>query len=196
MPSQVTPSLNFVKKETWGYSTNGKEFMIGGKGNADLTVVEDSFKDTVAKILSGAYANTAIDYTKRVLTRTVNTGWLEHNNADLNSDVFTLWGMATTGSQYSGNVFKTDTYTLSLSYGSGKMSNDGSFGLAAKDASGKWVNAVSLNFGGTPKFVNGPWNPNYGLGTYGVDIATKTVWAVINHDGSFAAANGVRLGTS
>jgi len=67
------------------------------------------------------------------------------------------------------------------------MSTDGSFGLAAKDASAKWVNAVSLNFGGTPKFVNSPWNSNHGLGTYGVDTATKTVCAVINHDGSFAA---------
>jgi hypothetical protein len=196
MPKHVTPSLNFIKKETWGYSTNGKEFMIGGKGSADLTMVQDSFKNTVAKILSGTYANTAIDYTQRVLTRAVNTGWLERNNTNLNSDLFTLWGMAPTGSQYNGSVFETDTYTLSLSYGSGKISEDGSFALATKIASGYWVNAVSLNFGGTPKFVNGPWNSSYGLGTYGVDTATKTVWAVINHDGSFAAANGVRLGTS
>jgi len=98
MPSHVTPSLNFVKKETWGYRTNGKEFIIGGKGNADLTAVQVSFKNTLAKILSGSFANSAIDYTKRVLTRTVNTGWLERNNADLNSDVFILWGMAPTGS--------------------------------------------------------------------------------------------------
>ena len=196
MPKHVTPSLNFTKKETWGYSTNGKEFMIGGTGSADLAVIQDSFKDTVAKILSGTYANTAIDYTKRVLTRAVNTGWLERNNTNLNSDVLTLWGMAPTGSQYNGSVLKTDTYTLSLSYGNGNTSDDGSFGLATKDANGNWVNAVSLNFGGTPKFVNGPWNSSYGLGTYGVDTATKTVWAVINHDGSFAAANGIRLGTS
>ena len=37
------------------------------------------------------------------------------------------------------------------------------------DANGDWVNAVDRNTGGTKKFVAGPWQSSYGLGTYGID---------------------------
>jgi hypothetical protein len=36
--------------------------------------------------------------------------------------------------------------------------------------------------------VTGPWKASYGLGTYGVDPGTKTVWAVLNYNADFAAA--------
>ena len=64
----------------------------------------------------------------------------------------------------------------------------GLFGLATKDADGNWINAVNKNFGGTPKFVMGPWKEGYALGTYGVDPGSKTAWAVINYNGNFAVA--------
>jgi hypothetical protein len=57
------------------------------------------------------------------------------------------------------------------------------------DSSGtKWVTAISDNTGGAPKFVEGPWKPNYGLGTYGRDLTTNppTAWAVLNTGGTFA----------
>jgi len=44
---------------------------------------------------------------------------------------------------------------------------------------------------GNPKFVFGPWQANYGLGTYGIDTSNNTVWAVINYNGNFVVAIGI-----
>ncbi len=63
----------------------------------------------------------------------------------------------------------------------------GQFCLASKDAFGHWVNAADQNVGGTRQFVFGPYNSSYPLGTYGVDTSSQKVWAVVNHDGDFAA---------
>jgi len=186
----VTPSLNFVKKETWSYSQNGKEFLIGGSGSASYTVVQDSFANTSAAILSGSYANKAADYTSRVLTQSVNTGWAT-GTAGTYSDILSLWGMATVGSA------QTDTYVLSMKYDPSKVNTiqvqGGGIGLAAPGATGKWVNVVTKNVGGTAKFVSGPWKSGYGLGTYGVDTTTNTAWAVINYNGNFVVAPGIGL---
>jgi hypothetical protein len=38
--------------------------------------------------------------------------------------------------------------------------------------------------GGGKKFVLGAWKSFYPLGTYGVDPATQTAWAVVNTTGS------------
>jgi hypothetical protein len=90
---------------------------------------------------------------------------------------------------------RTDTYTLSISYDekrAGRLDlSDGNFAIAARNADGKWVNAVSMNYGGARRFVAGPWKPEYTLGTYGIDRKTKTAWAVINYDGDFAVAKHV-----
>jgi len=52
-----------------------------------------------------------------------------------------------------------------------------------------WVNAVLGNYGGTMFFAgDGAYDPltDFNLGTYGVDTATGTVWAVLNHNSDFA----------
>lgn len=51
-----------------------------------------------------------------------------------------------------------------------------------------WVNAVDGNTGGTPHFVLGAYNAatDFVLGYYGVDTATGSVWAVLNHNSDFA----------
>jgi len=67
----------------------------------------------------------------------------------------------------------------------------GEEGIATLNNDGEWVNAVELNKGGKETFVSGPWKPQYGLGTYGIDTSTGTVWAVLNYNGDFAVA-GVR----
>ena len=126
-----------------------------------------------------------MDGSDRPFTKAVDTGW-SYRGHDAASDIFTLWGMASNlGSD------QTDVYTLSMSYDShfGQMQGNlksGLFGLATKDANGNWINAVNKNFGGTVKFVLGPWNPTYGLSTYGVDPSTHTAWAVINYNSEFA----------
>jgi hypothetical protein len=181
--NHTTPTFNFVKKETWGYSLNGKAFLIA-QGQS-YTNVQDRHDHTFAKILSGINGSTVKDYSNRSLTKTVNTGW-SHKNHDIDSDILTLWGMADLGTQ------QTDVFTLSLSYDNDSVEDKdlkrGLFGMVAKDAQGNWVNAVDKNFGGTKKFVYGPWITSDGLGTYGVDMHTHTVWAVINHNSDFAAA--------
>jgi hypothetical protein len=188
----TTPLLNFVKAETFGYSLNGKEFLVCQNDQTDCkdssyTQVADSYNGTIAKILSGTNGSTAKDYDSRALTKAVDTGWEPKNNDLLDSDILTLWGM------YDLYAPSTDVYTLSMTYDPGHSEHlgNGGFGIATKDDQGNWVNAVSKNVGGTTTFVKGPWNPSYGLGTYGVDASTKTAWAVLNYNACFAVANGI-----
>ncbi len=165
---------------------------------------------TKAAILSGTNGSTGKDYNLHPLTKSVNTGWAPKDNDLLDSDILTLWGMADSlatkltpvdspSPQYTNytyvdpNTTLTDTYALSMTYNPGHSEHlgNGGFGIATKDADGKWINAVDNNVGGTKTFVKGPWKSSYDLGTYGVDASTKTAWAVINYDGSFAVANGI-----
>lgn len=181
--SHITPTFHFVKKETWGYSVNGKEFLVAqGQSYAN---VQDRHGDTFVKILDGINASTATDGSSRTLTKIVDTGW-SHKTHGIDSDILTLWGMADLGTE------QTDVFTLSLSYDHDSVNREemkrGFFGLVTKDADGDWINAVDKNIGGTKKFVYGPWQSGYELGTYGVDPHTHTVWAVINHSSDFAAA--------
>jgi hypothetical protein len=187
-------SYTFTKQETFGYSLAGKEFVVAAGGL--YTVVQDNSgavaagSPTTAQILSGV-ASKATDANGVALAKAVNTGWKAQagapnsgNGAALASDVLYLWGM---GSALGSD--QTDTFTLSISYGSApKSAGNGAFGIASLDANGDWVNAVDLNTGGTKKFVAGPWQSSYGLGTYGVDTVSKTAWAVINCNGQFAVA--------
>ena len=190
----MTPTFHFVKKSTWGYSLNGKEFLVGGANSTSYASVQDSFDGTSAKILGGTYPNTSTDYNGRVLTQAVDTGWTSNGKADeLSSNIVTLWGMAPMGTP------TTATYALSMSFDPGRGDHDGLANLgvlATKDTKGRWVKAVDLNAGnpgGVTRFVVGPWQPQDTLGTYGVDPATNTAWAVVNYNGSFAVDRGLDL---
>jgi len=147
--------------------------------------VNETYNTTTAKILGGTNGSTLTDYSTRPLTKAVDTGWTDQSGSAV-SNILTLWGM---NDLYAAN---TDTYTLSLSYNPGSVTaaqlQSGLFGLATKDGKGNWVNALNKNAGGSSKFVYGPWNSGYGLGTYGVDTTTNTAWAVINHASDFAVA--------
>jgi hypothetical protein len=206
-PNKVTPVFKFVKKETWGYCLNGKEFLV--PQNATYTTVQDSFGGTSAQILDGKNNSTARDGSLdipggvgRQLTKAVNTGWPDmerwwekypgdksDSDVDLASNIFTLSGMADLDSQ------QTDTYALSLSYDQHKWFpkkvGEAAFLLVTKDETGRWVNAVDLNLGGTREFKPGPYVSGYELGTYGFDPDTRTAWAVINYNGDFAVAREI-----
>ena len=195
----VTPTFHFVKKATWGYSLNGKEFLVGGGATngtgtnygSDYSVVQDSFQGTSAKILAGTYDKTeAVDYNTRPLVQTVDTGWTsESSSDDLHSNILTLWGMTSGGLTGTLGSSQTDTFALSMSADKGH-GNGGLGILVARDANGHWVNAVDLNSGPqTKRFVLGPELPSDGLGTYGIDPATRTAWAVIDYDGSYAVSD-------
>jgi hypothetical protein len=176
----TTPILNFTKRETFGYSQIGKEFLVGNGGT--FTVVQDAGPSgTTAAILGGTNSNPNTDPSGRKYYNDVTTGWYAES-AQTASDVLVLWGMGhTLGSS------QTDVYTLSMSYDATKGS---SFVLGTPDANGNWAKAVDQNLGGASKAVTGPWKSSYALGTYGMDPATKTVWAVLNYNGCFAAITG------
>ena len=55
----------------------------------------------------------------------------------------------------------------------------------------QWVNAVDGNTGGMPLFVDGPYDGDLTLGHYSIDTASNVVWAVINHNSTFAAGSVV-----
>ena len=184
----TTPTLQFVKLDSFSYSLNGREFLTG-QGQS-YTNIKDSFAGTTAQILSGINDSTATDNTGRALTKAVETGWTlktvvtPKKDQDVASNVLSLWGMADMGKT------KTDVFTLSMNYDAKKSRPEhlmqGLFGLATRDADGNWINAVDKNIGGTKKFVMGPWDPSHELGAYGVDPGTHTAWAVINYNSDFA----------
>lgn len=207
-----TPQFDFVKKETWGYSTNGQQFLVA-QGD-QYTAVSDTFGGTAARILAGTNSSTTTDYTPTViddkgtpddpsdddvlsaprpLSKTVTTGWVPNpDSKTLLSDIFSLWGMSELGAEG-----MTDTYALEMSYldprvkGKGKKLGNAGIRLCSLDKNGHWVNAVKLNVGvknaRDQKFVQGPWKPGYKLGTYGIDMEKGTVWAVINYNADFVA---------
>lgn len=194
------PAFAFYLRERFGYSLNGQQFEVA-QGES-YTGVVSSFSGTTARILDGVNGNAETDYVGRDLVKAVNTGWAESDLvADAASQILTLWGMADNLSLWNGGLTgalpdedesqETDTYTLSLSYDPRKIRASllmrGDFAIAARDGEDQWVNAVDLNTGGTKTFQRGPWRSGYPLGTYGVDPGTKTVWAVLNHEGDFVA---------
>ncbi|HEY5707751.1 MAG TPA: hypothetical protein VIS96_19485 [Terrimicrobiaceae bacterium] len=87
-----------------------------------------------------------------------------------------------------------DTIVLQLAYdealavalfGSESAARLGSFSSLAN----QWTLAGAGNTGGSPLFAgDGAYDPaaDFVLGHYGVDTASNTVWAVVNHEGMFA----------
>jgi hypothetical protein len=176
-----TPALNFTKRETFGYGQNGKQFVLG-QGDSFTSVKDTGPTGTTAAILSGTSNNPTADLSGRQYFNAVNTGWYPEASGTA-SDILSLLGMG-----YVMGSNQTDVFALSLSYDAAKGA---SFVLATPDGNGTWINAVDQNLGGAKTFVSGPWKAGYALGTYGIDAATKTVWAVINFNGYFAAVAGV-----
>jgi hypothetical protein len=180
----TTPTLNFSKRERFGYGLAGKAFVVAQ--GASFTVVQDvSPGGTSAQILGGSNGNTALDPAGRLYSAAVSTGWLTADGTA--SDILLLTGIG-----YMLGSNQTDPFAVALGYKDGSATADqitaGKLVLASPDESGTWANAVTLNFGGKTRFAEGPWKASYPVGTYGVDTTNQTVWAVVNHDvGSFAA---------
>jgi hypothetical protein len=199
----------FTKRETFGYSLNGQQFLVAQ--GASYTVIEGEYRGTRAKILSGTNGSKMLDFNSRQLTKTVNTGWTADHSWRLASDILTLWGMTqnlgacepgpacvpnqVANLQTAAVSDKTDEYVLSMSYDRTWIGFfdllTGGFGIATKDEYGNWSSAVNKNSGGKKRFVIGRWKLGYALGTYGVDPSTRTAWAVLNYNGEFAVAHHV-----
>jgi hypothetical protein len=192
------PLFAFYLRERFGYSLNGEQYLV--EHGESYVGIESNYSGTKAKILSGTNGNTETDYLTRQLQKTVCTGWADANTAGAASHVFSLWGMVDNLSLYDGTLTgllpdanestETDEFALAITYDPKKVRPSdlvsGRFVIISKDDDGNWVSAVDLNTGGAATFIYGPWKATYGLGTYGVDPRTKTVWAVLNHEGDFA----------
>ena len=174
--------LNFVRRETWGYGINGQQFVIAS-GKPYTTVQDRSSGGTTAKILGGANNCATTDACYLPYSKLITTGWAAASTAPgALSDILSLWGI----NPFVG-ASNPDTYVLSMGNGAALGSGRA---ICALDSYGNWTNAANLNTGGSKKFVSGPWNSSYGLGTYGIDPTTNTAWAVLNYTGMFAIAVG------
>jgi hypothetical protein len=178
----ITPTFNFTKKETWGYSLSpwgvSRFILTQGSGYAL------KFGRTSAQIQK--QGGTAADNESRLLTKDVQAWWADGScvtNAYLASDVLTLLGAASSAITPSS---ANDPVAIIMTYDSSWNSSNEAFTLSTMNDSGQWVNAVDLNFGGTDNFISGPWTAGYPLGSYGFDPKTLTAWAVVNHDSDFA----------
>lgn len=174
--------------DRFGYSANGQSFVVRRGESltavADRAPTGDEYLGTVMRILDGTNDRAGIieeadAADNRECSNLVATGWSPRTEG-ARSDILHLWGMRTTP----GSA-QTSEYVLALSYEG--ASADG-LALLSRDEAGRWVNAVSLNTGGEPRAVMGPYRPEYGLGTYGIDPARRVAWAVVNHDGEFVAS--------
>jgi len=184
--SLITPKFNFTKKESWSYSLNGKAFMI--KQGDSYNIISDKFEGTTAKIIGGKNNNKVTDDLGKPLVKRVNTGWKKPDKKEdnLSGNVFYLSGMADTGTK------ATNTFALSLTYDQNIEDKETlKFSIMAKKMNNSWVNAVDLNSGGIKTFKKGPYKSSYSLGTYGIDKASNTVWAVINFNGFFLVGRSV-----
>ncbi len=201
--SFYVPDFDFTWKDQWGYGLNGRRFVVPqGVSYAGETVqdgdefieyprVQDEFYGARAEILHGFNGSQSTDNVPdapRPLSKAVNTGWMANPDPQkLKSDVFSLWGMAEM------ETAQSDEYVLSMSFVFDRMVQlgVGAIGIATY-VDGEWVNAVNENFGGEKNFVVGPYvEGQHELGTYGVDPATQTAWAVLNYNADFAVAQGI-----
>lgn len=181
------PDLNFIKRETFGYSLRGKETLV--PPGRTYTSIKDVYSSRVGAlptsvgINGGSNGRYAVNGSGIPLNKAVNTGW-SPMLADTSSDIVMLWGIETMGD------LQPDIYTLSISYYPSRIDpaaiRSGALKIAIRDGDGNWVNAVSKNRGGISSFVYGPYDSSYGLGTYGVDVSNNTAWAVVNNSGEFA----------
>jgi hypothetical protein len=187
----ANPTLNFVKQETFGYGLNGQQFLIA-EGSSYTKVQDSSPWGTSAKVLGGTNNSLLCDATNvtnnvpsgRQFTKAVNTGW-DPKAANTASDILMLQGMTASLGNY-----QTDAFALSMSVKGVTLSSG--YVIATVNSSGAWTNAVNENFtSGAKVLVNGPWKAGYAVGTYGVDTASNSVWAVLNYNGPFAIAQGV-----
>jgi fibronectin-binding autotransporter adhesin len=141
---------------------------------------------TTATILAGTNATAN--------AQTVSMQWRTRASSDpgMASDILDLGGMSLSGSG------QADVFALEMSYDAGQFGDANEQMLAAKDgqisldwldpATGLWENAIDGDFGtNVGTFHLGAWpQGDLTLGDWGVDTTDHTVWAVIDHNSTFA----------
>lgn len=192
------PETGWFWRERWGYGQNGTDVVIG-QGES-YTAVRDEFDGTTAAIIDGVNTSEATDFAGRKLSKHVATAWEKASRGDESARLHLLGmhaNLALHDQDLTGlypdadGTEHGDAFVLRMSAGAAGFRADGTFGIAAQDADGRWVNAVELNAGGTRRFVRGAYRKGMGLGAYGVDPRTKCAWAVLDRGGVFALRRGI-----
>lgn len=139
-----------------------------GQTVSNMTATNNIGKSTVMTILNSSPLSSNSE---------VSASFATTNAANFSSDILRFSG---TG---------TNTFVLQLSYDPTNLTLAQEQAISLNwynPASNAWMNAVLGNLGGSATRILGAWNSSYGLGTYGVDTAANTAWAVLNHNSEFA----------
>ncbi len=182
------PDFDFVRKETWGYSQNGQQFLIA-QGES-YKIVKDRFYGTTAKILDGTNNSTATDATPTViddngtpddpgddivlsaprpLSKTVNTGWVARSEADKSCCYNHHWKKKCKKHHNCKSCKNIKSNILSL-WGMSELGANGKTDTYVLSMSFDFNRMVHLGNGGIgiATFVDGEWvnavDENYGNG--------------------------------
>lgn len=191
--NDIADDPEWTLQETFGYSLNGvarvvaqgDSYIMTHRIEAGSSFGEDGYVGTTMHILDGVNAATTTVHGGRASNKDLNIGWASAatvQEVGAVSDVLTVWGMQSALGSDEG-----DTYALALEYPGAVR---GALALMSKNDDGNWEPTAARNFGGEAKFIIGPWKADYSLGSYGIDPATRTAWAVVNRGGEFAVMPG------
>jgi hypothetical protein len=166
---------------------------------SQVTTAAGSVLGTQATILYGTNASASAQTVSMAWRTRTSTEAAATNATPLVSDVVSVSGMATSGSQSSPFLLEMTFDPNNLKYGANSLSkciaNDNIY--IVSNGAGGWENTVLENTGGTAKYM-GLSDPNalsisdtnlssY-LGDYGVwtSASGDYAWAVVNHNSEFA----------
>ena len=136
----VPANPTWTLAETFGYSTNGKEFLVAS--GASLSTVQDTYGATSMK-LAGINTSTFKSVDGRSTSKDINTGWTDRMPG-LASDALTLWG---TQDENYGASNTTSPFTLTMSYDSGISGAYIASGTENADGSYTWTPLTSTDNG-------------------------------------------------
>ena len=178
--THITPTFNFVKKETWRYSMNGQAFMVAQGGS--YVAVTDTYSGTTMS-LTGTNDSTSVedplpdaDATAAAmpLTKRITTAWKDqsqYSDTNIASNALMLAGIVETGATTG------DKYILTMS--ATGVTPDGKTRIVTLNSDGEWNIASKL-------YTTAAADTTLDTGSYGYDTVTNTIWAVLDYDGTFA----------
>ena len=176
--SHITPTFDFVKKETWRYSLNGQAFMVAQGGS--YASVTDTYAGTTMS-LAGTNGSTSVedplegaDETAAAmpLTKRITTAWkdmAQYSDTNIVSNALLLAGNNETGSATG------DKYILTMS--ATGVTPDAKTRIMTLNSDGEWKLAGK-------SYTTAAADTTLATGTYG--YSGSSIWVVLNTDGTYA----------
>lgn len=175
----ATPNTSsaFTVADRFSYFSNGVQYLVdvgGSYGNKSTSIAAGAgYVGTSAALLGGINSDK---------TEVLAMGWRTadnfidsvHTDWSVVSDVLEICGL-----EKSLTNDATDLFTLQLTIDPTLFDSD--LRLAwFDDTAGLWTLAGNT-------FIRDSYSPLYGLGSFGYDAASHSLWAVVDHQGAFAA---------